>query len=156
MQEEMVFDRLETITVPITIGKRKFRIQEADADTGIEYDHELDKCRVYDEKTGEQTGWNKAGRVETFLVSKCLVEIVPGEEGAVEGYQSIPLDEISRWRHQVVKKIYNKIREISGMIRGETREDLLKRKAEIEERLKELETREPLKNGQSGSETSSS
>jgi hypothetical protein len=82
---------------------------------------------------------------EPYLVHLCLFE-VKDRNGSTVRVQ-VPLEEVKALPNRVMKVLYDKVKEISGLaLEEETKEVLEKRKAEVEKKLKDIESEEDSKN----------
>ncbi len=149
MSTELVFESLDPISIPVSVGSRKFLLREATVAAACEFENAANACTVYNDK-GFRCGVKGLADVDSILVAKCLLEVKDG------GYSSVSLDEVRGWPDRIQRVLYQKVREISGMNYVETEEELLKQKTEIEKRLVLLKNGAAAKNGESTSETASS
>jgi len=104
---EMAFDEIDLICVPVKIGGEQFVLREATADAAGKYhDAIIKSTRMAD---GKITGSDGLGGVEPLLVSLCLFRKTGKEETAVS------LTEVKRWPTRVVKPLFERIKEISEL-----------------------------------------
>lgn len=130
--EEMSFESLDRIIVPITIGSRKFKLYDASEDAAVKFQNIASRAAKF--TGGELSGIEGAANVEPLLVSMCLWEVKDGQE------ISISEGEIRKWPSRVVKPIFDKARKISGMDddRFKTVQDVDKEIGRLQKRRAEL------------------
>lgn len=144
---DLIFDSIEPKAINVKIGNRVFTLREATAQAACDFQNAVQACTVYNEK-GIRCGVKNLADVDIVLVKACLIEIKDG------GYHAVDEGEIRSWPDRIKDKLFQVACEMSNINQPETKEELLKQKAAIERRLKELEG--PVKNAESSSETPAS
>lgn len=133
--QEMVFDDLEPIEVPITIGKRKLILREADEAASVAWRNcQIRSARMVD---GKFVGMGDLANSEPLLISKCLRDASTNK--------NIPIEEINRWKSRVVKSLFDRLSKISELDTMDTVEQLEKRITEDTEKLKRLKAKDKSK-----------
>lgn len=136
---ELVFDSLTPIEIPVTIAGKKYKLREASESAATDYRNaQLMAMRVNENAEGNRTATvGKLIETESILVSQCLFEINDSDSKTIE--KMVPLAEVRKWPHRIVNTLFKKAEEISGLEKKETKEDLIKRKKDIENKINKLE-----------------
>lgn len=115
----LIFDDgdCELKTIPVRFRGRDFTLREATADAGAQFRNSLLKSTKMTD--GKVTGLDGLADAEVLLVSLCLLE---GSDMRV-----VPKGEIKTWPSRIVKKLYDKAREISDLDEAETVEEVDRR-----------------------------
>ncbi len=129
MSEEIDYSNLEPIQIPVKVGKKQYILREASGDAHVQWRNAIDAATVYNED-GKRSGYKNLADVEPFLVSLCLVEI--GENGAVS---AVTANEVRGWPQRVIKRLHDKVNEISEFNDDETEASLNKQLADINRKL---------------------
>lgn len=122
---------LDRVTFPVTIGKEKYLLVEADSETS-----ETFQSMIMGSLTVTQGHDGAAKRIDkidsgmiksqSYLVSRCLKKLSPGvhpDDPLIE--EPVSLATVRGWPNRIVKPLYEKAREISDL-----REDDDAKKAE--------------------------
>lgn len=105
--DELVFEVDTLIEIPVRIGSRNFILREADGETGVAYvNRQMNTMKV---KDGKVAGLGNVAELGPFLLSRCLFEIIYGEEHPVAE------TEIRKWRNAVVTKLVERCKQISDI-----------------------------------------
>ena len=149
------FDDLAPIEEPVKYKKRKFVLREASEAAAIKYrDARMRGSEIVGTPDGggpitiRQGG--SAAEVQWVLVSECLYDV--NGNGSVKDR---PVGaEVKSWSSLVVRRLFDRVFEISpGLSEIETKDMLLKRLADTQEKLNKLATAEDAaKNLSSGGE----
>lgn len=159
MSETVVEDlgSLDIIEKPVTIGGKDYIIREADGDTAAKFrGMQISHLKLTDGKaSGINPGMSES---ELFLVSKTLYRKVP--EATKENPNAVPtlvpLSVIRLWPDRITGRAFEIAQEISGLKTAETKESLLKQRAEIDKKLAEIAAKEEAgKDGEDDTKNSS-
>ncbi len=138
-QLEMNFD-LTPITVPVTIGGKKYVLKEASGDAAVKYRNCLLKATKLGPE-GKPSSIDGMADAEPLLVSLCLFQIATSVNklgDAVTAELPVPIHVVRGWKNQVQKGLFARIKEISDLDENETKEILEKRLAETQRKLDAL------------------
>ena len=138
------FDDLAPIEEPVKYKKRKFVLREASEAAAIKYrDARMRGSEIVGNAEGggpitiRQGGG--AAEVQWVLVGECLYE-VNGDGSAKDRPVGA---EVKSWSSLVVRKLFDRVFQISpGLSEAETKEVLLKRLADTQDKLNKLEAAE--------------
>jgi hypothetical protein len=142
--EPLVFESLEPIEIPVKIASKDYVLREAGEAFASKYQNALMRST----KVVEGTDGNKSATVEgisdteALLVSLCLFEV-----GQNNSKVSVNVNTIRTWPHRVVKPLFQKAEEISGLGANETEEILRKRLKDTQDKLNKLVLSKPSSNG---------
>lgn len=109
MSEDFNFS-LDEQSFPLTIAGDSYVIVEASEEAAKKYKNTAMRATKFSDK-GKPSGVDGLADVEPLLVSMCLFKV--GERG---DRQSVSLSTILKWPHRVVEPIYQKCRELSGLL----------------------------------------
>lgn len=134
LSQEMNFDDLQPIEVPIKFRNRSFGLREASGDTAVKYRNAmLESTKLGPD--GKPTSVKGMANIEPLLVSMCLIEYIADKEGKV---RERPVNEatIRAWPNRILKPLYDKAREISALKEDDETEDaLIKQISELQKKL---------------------
>lgn len=135
--DEMVFDDLAPIEVPITIGKKKYVLREALADACIKYRNAISKGSTHDRDSGKVIV-GEIANAEPIVVAACLFQVFDPNKPP----RPVLMSEVLGFKGEVLKKLFDRLVLISpGLVTNN--EDDAKKQADA------------TKNGQSaGTDTS--
>ncbi len=135
MSDELNFDDLTPIEIPVSVAGKKYVMREADEETAALFNNaRMRGTRLEDGKVvGLPT--DMAG-VQSLLVSRCL--FIVDKEG-VPTRQYVKRTTVNSWPARVVKPLFEKAKEISELDEDETVEMLVKQRAELTERIVKLQ-----------------
>jgi len=136
--EELNFDSITLIEVPVTIAGKKYVLREADGNAAIAFRNAQLQYMHFSED-GKPQSMQGMAATETLLVSLCLVD----EAGA-----NVPEQVIRKWPNRIQKTLYERAREISELD-DDTEEALEKQMQNLQRRLGKLRKDSP-KNEPSG------
>lgn len=106
--DEIVFDSLDLIEVPVTLAGKKYVLIEADGETAAGMKNRIIRSsKVSDE--GKVTLGDGIADAEAFLVGQCLYRDESG------GRTRIGEATVRSWPARVVKALYERARQISGL-----------------------------------------
>lgn len=135
MTDEIRFDDIAPVEVPVTLGDQRYVLREASGEAAERYQAAvLRGARLAD---GKVVGMDLSG-VESLLVSLCLVD----HEG-----KPVPLSQVKSWPARIQKALFEKAMDISGLREQETEEQLARRIADDQKRLAELRNGDGLGKG---------
>lgn len=157
--EEMVFDNLERIEVPVKIAGSKYVLTEADEDAAVRVKNwTLRHAKLGSD--GRPTSVGDIADSEPLLVSLCLYHA--GEDGKLpldkDGFPDpkyrVPLQVVKKWPARIVQPLYEKAQRISRLAPQDEDEEALRRQmVEIQGKLDKLTQG---RNGQESVEKNSS
>lgn len=126
MSEEQVYS-LEEACCPVTIGKSRYLIVEADGAAGTEYRNAGAKGIKFNAQ-GKPCGIDGIVDAQLVLVSKCLFKLLTEDDGkktlkswtdpkdgSVWYRQPVNLELVRSWPDRVTQGLFEKARELSGM-----------------------------------------
>lgn len=131
MSNELNFGSLDLVQIPVTIGDRTFILREASSENFCKYLDDRIACSVFDE-SGKRTGFKDLSKISMLLLSRCLVETTGGAA------LPVTYEEVRNWPNKITDKLYNTLKKISEIDQEETKEELVKLKEEVENKLKAL------------------
>lgn len=129
---ELQFDDLALIRLPVSIGSLKYVLREASGEVACEYRNAQLACTQIGEN-GKAVSIQGIADVELLLVSRCIFRL--------DGDREVPvsISEVATWPSRVVKILYEKAREISEMdVMSE--EDLGKQREQLDQRIARMRT----------------
>ncbi len=133
MSDSLVFDTVEPIEVPVSIGKHKYVLREASGAAACKWRNaQLKASKIVD---GKVSGLEGMPDTEPLLISYCLFCV--DSTGAVT--QTVPLEIIRGWPYRIQRGLFAKLKEISALEEKETKATLEKRQKEVTDKLKGLE-----------------
>ena len=116
LTEPLEFPGLEPITVPVTIGKKKYSLREASEEAVIAYKDAITSATQIDGQGKPQRITGISGS-ESILVSKCLFELY--EVGGEVKERPVLLSTVRSWPSRVVRPLFDRIQAISEIWRTE-------------------------------------
>ncbi|HYE70402.1 MAG TPA: hypothetical protein VD932_02640 [Aquabacterium sp.] len=125
----------DPITLPqeeVVIGDKTFLLRAANGDAVYKYKNFVLKAISFAD--GKPTGMNGAADAEPFLVHLCLFEKLPS--GAE---RNVPLATVRSWRAEVIGKLFERAKEISGIDAETKPEEIRAQIAALQERLAAIE-----------------
>lgn len=126
---DLEFDEFETIQVPVKIGKNKYWLREADGFAAAKFKGaQASAVRIEEGKVSGMTGATSQAELE--LVGDCLFRDKDNTPVNISIY--------GKWPHRILKPIIEAAKALSGLETKETKEQLLKQKQKIEDKLKLL------------------
>ena len=133
MYDELDFDNLIPVEIPLSICAKKYLLREATGATATEFRNMAIACSEYG-SDGKLAKIRGVASVEPFLVSRCLFS----EDGK-------PVDRkvIEAWPARVQKRLFQKIKDISDLNETDTVESLEKQIGELQKKLDELRGDKP-------------
>ena len=136
MSESMTFDSLSLIEVPVKIIDKNYVLREASEDAACRWrNSQVSGAKMVD---GKVSGLGNLADGEPLLVSLCLFELVPEVKQFPDG-KPVPLQTVRSWPARVVKQLFAKAKEISGLSEGEESiEDLEKQQSKLADRIADM------------------
>lgn len=135
---DLDFDSLELIRIPVKLGGKSYTLQEADEAANITFENAKLKAARFS-TDGKFVGHGELASGQPLLVSMCLLDA---------DNRPVPIEVIQKWPGRIVDKLFEKIKEISGMNADDTVESLEKEIGRLTERLSKLKADDAAKNGQ--------
>lgn len=125
MPNEFNFDDLTPLEIPVLFRDKKYKLYEATEDAARQYNNSQTKCTEFSE--GGVSGIKgPLADSRSLLLSLCLFNVnEQGDKGS-----PVPLKFILSWPARVVKPLFEKLKEISGIDEDEESEDSLKKEIE--------------------------
>ena len=111
--DELNFDSLSLIEVPVTIEGKRYVLREASGDVACKYRNAL--------MTGTQMEGKRVTKIgsmadaEPLLVAKCLFEV--GEDEL--GRKAVNVGTVITWPNRIIKRLFKKVQEISDLKEGD-------------------------------------
>lgn len=134
--EALNFSDLALIEIPVKFPNKTYTLREASGDIATSYRNRAMACSKFGEN-GKIVAIEGMADLEPYLVHCCLLD----EEG-----NRLPEAMIRNWPARIVKDLFNKAKEISGLDE-ESEESLLKQRESIDAKLAALKSRkDQLKN----------
>lgn len=144
MEEELVFESLDCIEVPVTVGNQKYILREANGDVAVKFQNARLAKHEYNED-GRLVRLKDTADLEPFLVSMCLFKKVENEETPVSETT------IRGWPSHIQSKLFDTAKKISHIDETEDLESLEKQLIQLQKRIEQLRKKEtPLKNLSAG------
>lgn len=137
--EPLVFESLEPIQVPVKLGTKDCFLQEASESGASRYKNAaLKGTKVTENADGSKhASVDGVSETEVLLVSLCLFEKT--ENG---GHKNVDLSFLKTLPHRIIRPLFEKAEEISGLKRKETKDELRKRLKEIQDKLAKYDAEE--------------
>lgn len=134
MSEELNYDDLTLVEIPVTIGGKKYVLREADEETAEMFQNaQIKGARVQD---GEMISLpTDVAGVQSLLVSRCLYQC--DDDGKLFR-QSVSRDIVKKWPSRVVKPLFEKAKEISELNEGVDLESLEKQRRQIDKQIAKI------------------
>jgi hypothetical protein len=112
--EEMCFETLAPVEVPVKIGSGRYVLREASGDAACRYQNAVLKTTKLG-PDGRPTDINGLADCEPLLVSLCLFEIVHTTDSDPPKYRPVPLSVIRSWPNRIQRALFRRAQEISGL-----------------------------------------
>lgn len=134
MSNELNFDNLSLIEVPVSLEGKKYVLREADEDTATAYRNAtIAGAKMED---GQVTGMpSNLGGVQSLLVSRCLF---PLDKDGAPLPNSVARKTVMGWPSRVVKPLFEKAKEISELDEDESLEDMVKQQAKLAKKIAKM------------------
>ena len=127
MSEELIFDSIEPIEIPVSIVGVQYVLREASGEAAVKYQNAVSKCSKFvDGKFGGIQG-DLAG-TQPLLISLCLFH--ESSEGSGKFTTAVPETKIRSWPARIQKQLYEKA-------------DITAQIAKLQKRLEELRKASP-------------
>jgi len=138
--DEMVFESLEPIEVPVKIDGQAYVLCEATGEGAIQYTNGKQACMQWSD--GNVTGVNGIANLWPQLLYHCLFKV--GEDGK---RSKLSQTAIRQWPHRIQKPLFDRAVEISELEADNTVEDLIRQRDKLTEQIEKLQALEtPPKN----------
>ncbi|MFA5056492.1 MAG: hypothetical protein WC485_00125 [Opitutaceae bacterium] len=131
-ENELDFSDLTIVELPVSIGDKKYVLREADGATACAYRNALMRCTKLG-PDGKPLSMDGIADLEPLLVAGCLFTQT-GEPVAEE--------DVRKMSYRVLKPLYAKAKSISGLDGGNSRDELLAMRTNIDRQLAELDKAE--------------
>jgi hypothetical protein len=122
MSDELNFESLEPVSVPVTIAGEQYTLREASLATGIKLRDAHANAAIV--QNGVVIGTRGTAGIEPTIISECLFD--------AEG-KNVPVAKIRLWPDKVTSALFNKIRDLSGYSAVESAASLRQRLARLEQ-----------------------
>lgn len=143
MLDELCFDDLTPIEIPVKIKDQSYTLIEATGDVVSKYRTALSRLAKIRDGQAEIVG--NVGDTDLLLLSLCLKD---------SGGALVSVDTLRGWKGSVVQKLVAKLKEISLLDQEESEADLQRRLEDTQRRLTALkEGKDPAKKLQSSGVT---
>jgi len=142
MNEELIFESLDCIELPVVVGNQKYILREANGDTAVKFQNARLAKHEYNED-GRLVRLKDTADLEPFLVSMCLFM----EDGVT------PVSEatIRSWPSHISSKLFDTGKKISHIDEVDDLETLEKQLVQLQNKVEQLRKKEtPLKNLSAG------
>ncbi|MCK9568739.1 hypothetical protein M0R72_07350 [Candidatus Pacearchaeota archaeon] len=145
MSEELNFDDLTTIVIPVKYQGKSYTLREADEAAACQYEGAKSECLKL--ANGEFSGVDhkSMAATEPLLVSLCLFD---------EASNNVPVEVVRSWPSRMVKKLFEKAKEISE-IDVQDEETVVKQVELLTKQLNKMRKGNPSKNALSNTTTNS-
>lgn len=130
MTDNFNFDDLEPISFPVRYRGEEYVAREATEGAAKKWRNAT--IRGTRMEGGKVISMGDIADSEPLLVSLCLFKVTD------KGEVPVPFNTICGWPARVVRPIHDKIKDISGLNEDDTEESLVKRIAEMEQKLQEI------------------
>jgi hypothetical protein len=141
LTQEMVFEDLEPIRVPVRIAGKSYFLQEPTADAVLKFRGATTRgARMIDGRV--EVPIDGVREAEPLLVSLCLCET--DKEGKVrldtgQNPVTVPIQKVRMWPHKVVSKLFDRCVEMCpDLVPQATKEALEKQLRDVQEKLKKF------------------
>lgn len=152
--QEMVYEDLEPVFVPVKLKGKNYRLIEADTDAAVKYRNAVVRCAKLG-PDGKPVLLDGAADSEPLLVQLCLREVV--KERGVERLAPVSLGFVKSLAPNVTADLYARAKRISKLdIEEDTEETLTQQLENIQKRLDTLRaSRDSEKNSYNGTTATS-
>lgn len=131
----LVFDDILPHEEPVSIGGKSYTLREASEGAAAVFNNaSMRGSKVVDGQL--QINAEGTGDLPALLVSLCLFEKY--DHGGQTKERPVPITTVKTWRHDIVKQLFDRAKEISRLGGEETEESLLKTIADAEKKLAKL------------------
>ena len=142
MEEELVFESLDCIEIPVIVGNQKYILREANGDTAVKFQNARLAKHEYNEE-GRLVRLKDTADLEPFLVSMCLFK--------EDDNTPVSEDTLRNWPSHISSKLFDTAKKISHIDETEDLESLEKQLIQLQKRIEQLRKKEtPLKNLSAG------
>ncbi len=130
---EMNFDDITPVEIPVSIAGEKYVLCEATGEAGRQFNNARTRGIKFGVE-GKPNSIEGVANVEPLLVSLCLFKIL------AEGMRKpVSVSVISAWPYRVMKRLFDKAKEISDLEeKEEDLEELQKQRAEIDKKIADI------------------
>jgi hypothetical protein len=134
ISQEMNFDDLQPIEIPVKFRNRRFGLREASGDSAVKYRNAmLDATRLGPD--GKPISVKGMANIEPLLVSMCLIEYIADKDGK-DRERPVSEAAVRSWPNRILKPLYEKCKAISALNEDdETEEALVRRIDELQKKL---------------------
>lgn len=145
MSDELNFDDLAPIEIPVSVARKKYVLREASGGASVIWRDAVGRA-VKIGPEGKPAGIDGMASTEPLLISQCLY--VPDESGKIRLQPNgdpdqrylVPIQTIRSWQARVQNKLFEKIKEISDLDNKETEKTLEEKMAKLKEQMATLHT----------------
>lgn len=143
MTEELCFDDIAPVEIPVRVGNARLILREASGDAAARYRNAVLKATRLN-ADGKPSFVDGLADTEALLISRCLyyaddngnLRLTPA--GTPDPRYLVALETIRNWPYRVQEALFDKAREISGLDRRESADDIAKRMERDQQRLDAL------------------
>jgi hypothetical protein len=128
MSDDLNFASIALVEVPVTLGDKKYVLREASEAAALRFrGSQLQDAKLVDGKVSANI--SRVAESQALLVSLCLFD---------ENGKPVPLATVLDMRARIVKRLFDKAKEISDLDEREGKEELEKRLADTQAKIKAL------------------
>lgn len=134
MTDELNFDSLEAISLPVSISGKIYKLVEASGEAIVRYNNIATGAAVL--RDGKAVGIKGIADVEPQLVSDCLLyddKVFEHLNG-----KNVPIEVVKKFPGRIMQKLFKKAKEISEIDRPVTAKEIRKQIEKLQEQLDEL------------------
>lgn len=137
--EPLIFDDIAPVEIPVRVGSRSYILREASEAAASQYKNaQLKAMKLAESADGSKhSSIDGMAETEALLVSLCLFEKT--ENG---GERTVPILEIKKLPHRIIKPLFEKAEAISGLQNKETKEEIVKKIKELQGKLQKTNAEE--------------
>lgn len=138
--DEMLFNDIEIISVPIQIKGIKYKLVEASAEVAAKYRNKAMSGTTFSD--GRPTGVSGLGDLQILLVSLCLYQVTV--KGVEEALSPVSEEFVKKLPDRILKPIFERAKLISELNEGgdETIADLEKQISDLTKKLEQLKSKD--------------
>lgn len=145
MSEELNFDDLAPIEIPVKVGGKAYLLREASGDAACKWRNALLKATRLGPE-GKPVSIDGMADTEPLLISLCLFETADNGDGSRTATKPVSIATIRSWPARVQAKLFAKCKDISALDETETEEALRKRLEDTQRKLDALQNGSAEKN----------
>ena len=120
----------EEIIIPVPVRDKEYLLKEIAGEDALTYKNEVARCAKFNAE-GRMTQTVGLPATQTMLISFCLYE--------ADGITRVSLKEVRAMPQKALQGMFMTILKVNNMAGVETLEELKKERAELDERIREME-----------------